>query len=143
MAFWRDLNTPDSFERDWYGELTNQISHTALGAALATAVCAVWYLVLGELPFRSWVFLGLFAGYLGVEIWGQGWTAGDSWFDSLMFGLGAAWAIMPFEETTLVGWKVVVTFDPLMWLGIFAIWSALLFFRVKRRYIASVVTQKD
>jgi len=143
MGFWRDLNTPDNFARDWYGELTNQLAHTLLGVVLAVGVCAVWQVVAGELPYRAWVFLSLFAGYLGVEMWVQGWSPGDSWFDAIMFSLGVAGAIMPFEETAISGRFVVVTFDPLIWLAIALVWSALLFARVMRRYIASGVTQSD
>lgn len=141
LGFWRELNTPENFVRDWYGELTNQFAHTLLGVVLAVGVCSIWQLVAGELPYRTWVFLGLFAGYLSVEILVQGWTPGDSWFDAIMFSLGVAGAIMPFQEAAISGRLVMVTFGPLIWIAIAGVWSAILFARVARRYIASGATQ--
>lgn len=131
---WRDLNTPDNFRNDWYGELTNQISHTFLGAMAFITFCDVWFLVSGGMPFRSYAFIACFLAYaVGIEVIVQRWMPGDSWFDSLMFAFGAAGAALPVQEVSAAEWSVGLEYTPAYRLSIMAIWFAFLLVRVRRR----------
>lgn len=135
---WRELNTPDNFARDWYGELTNQCGHTLLGVLSAVTFCDVWFLVTGEMPVRSWVFLAVFLPYaLGIEAIVQRWKPGDAWFDSLMFGFGAAGIILPVKEVA-AAWPVsTVDYTPHVRLILMAAWAVILYARVRKRYDAN------
>lgn len=143
LGFWRDLNAPDSFARDWYGELTNQLSHTFLGLMLALFWCVSAWAMFGEMPVRSWVILGIGAGYLAWEALVQRWLSGDSWFDAAMVMSGAAGVLLPLKEAGVSGRIIHLDFDPVMWLAVFAPWSSALSLRVWRRYLASAATQTD
>lgn len=143
MTWWDEINRPEAFRNDWYGELTNQLAHTMLGLMLALAWCVSAWALTGAMPLRSWVILGIGAGYLAVEIGVQRWRAGDSWFDALMVMSGAAGVLLPLEETGVTGRIVHLDFDPALWLAVAIPWSAALTLRVARRYSASVVTQMD
>lgn len=140
--WWYDLNTPDDYRADWYGELTNQLSHTFLGVMVALVWCVSAWAITGAMPIRSWVILGIGIGYLGVEILVQRWRAGDSWFDSAMVMSGAAGVLLPLQETGVSGRVIHLDFDPAMWLAVALPWAAALLVRVNRRYSASALTQK-
>lgn len=141
MTWWHDLNAPDAYRGDWYGELTNQISHTALGSLSAILWCMVAFALTGEMPVRSVVFLGIAGVYLAVEILVQRWAAGDSWFDAAMVCGGACMALLPFREAGIEGHLVILSFDPIVWAAIAGLWSVALFLRVSRRYLASRLSQ--
>jgi hypothetical protein len=137
MGFWRDINTPSAFERDWYGELTNQAGHTLLGMVSTILFLCAWREINGEMPYRTWAFASCFLFYvLGIEVAVQRWLPGDSWFDSMMFGFGAAGALLPYEEVGVVGNTTTVTFDHRYMAGIILAWSVILGARVKKRYDA-------
>jgi hypothetical protein len=134
---WQFLNKPNNFKRDWYGELTNQCGHTLLGILAANTFCDVWFLIAGEMPVRSWTFLAVFLPYaIGIETIVQRWAPGDAWFDSLMFGFGAAWVLLPFYEVSQAGLVSTVEYTPHVRLIIMVAWAFILFMRVKRRYDA-------
>lgn len=133
---WRDLNTPDAFRRDWYGELTNQCGHTLLGALAAVLLCVVWRVAHGEMPYIGAVLFVVLVPYLAVEITVQGWKSGDSWFDSLMVALGAA-VVLPFREVGVDGHLTILALDHRSFLSLFALWAVLLGARVARRYVAN------
>lgn len=133
-GFWRDLNTPDNFARDPYGELTNQLGHTMLGMLLTTLFLCAWRETQGEMPVRSWTFLAVFLPYvIGVEWVRQKWVAGDSWFDSIMVALGSAAALLPFKEVEITGHRTAISFDHRTMLALMAVWSLFLFLRVLKR----------
>ena len=140
--WWFDLNTPDDFAGNWYGELTNQMGHTLLGLVCMASACIAWREVFGEMPVRSWAFGAVFLTYAVLVEWMlQRWKPGDSWFDSVMFGFGAA-VVLPFREIEVSGDVTAVALDHRYLLGIIAAWAVLLFFRVRRRYLASEVTHQ-
>lgn len=136
------LTEPDAFRNDWYGELTNQLSHTFLGMMLSVGWCVLAWATIGEMPIRSWVIIGLGMGYLGYEMLCQRWLSGDSWFDALMVMSGAAGVLLPLHETGVTGRVVHLDFDPVMWLAVAVPWSVVLIIRVGRRYLASRLTQR-
>lgn len=90
----------DDFVDDWYGWLTNQISHLSVGVMAALAVSVAWYYIEGEFPFKVvlWPLL------LGVYVLGEivrGWKSWDSIEDTIFFaGYGAGGALLVFSEIT-------------------------------------------
>lgn len=135
---WRDffgeLMTPSDFNGDAYGELTNQLSHTLLGVALAILTCAAYGAAFGEMPVRVHV-VGLIAGiYLAVEL-AQVWKPSDSGFDWLMVMCGAVFPLVTLHEIEppAIWYKPQFEANFLAFLGVFVVWSALLAYRVKKR----------
>lgn len=97
---------PSDFARDWYGWLTNQAGHIALG------IFAVWFvgaLNADDLPSR-WVVLGLaVAPYIGFEV-GQRGGRVDSAQDAGFYILGASAVALnwPFDDPlALAPWMAV------------------------------------
>lgn len=132
---WHDLNTPDDFRDDWYGELTNQCGHTLLGVVVALLIVCAWREVTGEMPVRSWAFVAVFVPYaVGIEWLRQAWRAGDSWFDALMVAVGASAVLLPWREVYAVEGGTVVYLQHRYMLGIVAVWAVMLSLRVARRY---------
>lgn len=117
----------------WYGSALNQIGHGWLGivlSALLSGACAVLF---GELPHKAAVMGGLIGAYLCMEIFIQGWRAGDSWFDSAKFALGVSLTQLPFQET---GIPLRVDVNPVVLISILALSIALLALRSLKRYDA-------
>jgi hypothetical protein len=88
---------PDAFLNDWYGWLTNQASHIALGVFVTFFICLFAFWIGGEFPFRSDVFLYCLSAYLFFEVFIQGWR----WFDTIEdtvfvvgYGVGAPLAAL-------------------------------------------------
>jgi hypothetical protein len=123
QRFWGDLNTPEAFPRDWYKALTNQSGHWAWAAAVVCAICGVWALHHGEMPYRLplWVCVVVVYGVV-IEYLRQGWRRRDTINDIYFVALGAAGPLMSLKEATyrpevwlgLVGGGLGV----LMWLGV-------------------------
>lgn len=132
-GFISELMTSDDFRDKAYGELTNQCGHTLIGAIVAGVFCMVFFVVAGEMPHRAIVFAVCFLPYPIVIEWiGQGWRAGDSWFDSAMFGLGILGAVTPFQEITTNGVRHMEP-RPDLFLSVCVIWAVLLSARVWKR----------
>lgn len=118
----------------WYGEGGNQASHILIGVVSTILFINAWFLVSGEMPVRSWAFTMLFLGYaVIIEAMVQRWRPGDSWFDSVMFGLGCMGALVPFVEIEPMGLTVAVEYRPLWMTAIIATAAALLGARVWTR----------
>lgn len=65
---WVALNTPSDFYNDWYGGVTNQLGHTAIGAAFAALICVLFGVLFGVMPFKWIVFAGILGFYgFGIE----------------------------------------------------------------------------
>ena len=137
MNWWTDLNTSDNFASDWYGELTNQCGHALLGIIASVLILSTWHLFAGEMPARWAVVLAVLLPYIAVEVYAQGWRAGDSWFDTFAVGLGVAASVCPWRELSVSGPSVTVSLHVPTLLGIVLLFCAALFLRVRRRYIAS------
>jgi len=98
-AFWGDLNRPETFARDPYGALTNQGTHVLLGGVLVCAICALWAIIYGEMPYRWPTGLAVVVFYAGViEWWRQGWKPGDSILDAAFVAVGAAGPLVSLRE---------------------------------------------
>lgn len=138
---WQELNSPDSFDTDWYGESTNQYSHTLLGCICAGLWCVISFALTGEMPVREVVFSGIAISYLSIELFVQKWKHGDSWFDSLMVCCGAAAVLLPFREAAIDDGIIILSFHPGSWAAVFSLWSIALTLRVRRRYLASGATK--
>ena len=100
LEWFRRHFTQDDFADDWYGYLTNQVSHVGLGLFLALFVAISWFIASGEMPFKwpAWfVCLGL---YLSLEIV-RGWHGWDSAEDTMFTcGYGSGGAFLLFSEIT-------------------------------------------
>jgi hypothetical protein len=88
----------DDFRGDWYGWLTNQCSHIALGLFLAGAVSLIWFVMAGEMP-RKWAGWAACLGlYLSLELV-RGWHGWDSFEDTAFTaGYGSGGAFILFSE---------------------------------------------
>lgn len=75
--------TPDAFPRDWYGWLTNQVSHIGLGLFLVWATSLVAYVLAGEFPYRWGVWWLIFVTYTLHELFAQRWHGWDTVEDIL------------------------------------------------------------
>ncbi len=132
--FWEVLTAPSAFRSDPYGELTNQLGHTMLGIILAIFVVTAWREAAGEMPYRWKVFAVVVLGYMvGIEWLSQRWTAGDSWFDSLMVAFGSGGLLFPLHEVEASGRETLLSLDHRLLIWIVAGWSVCLCLRVWRR----------
>lgn len=90
----------DDFADDWYGYLTNQIGHIALGLMMALAVSLIWFVFAGEMPFKRWAWGACFVAYLALELV-RGWHGWDSVEDTVYTaGYGSGGAFLIFSEIT-------------------------------------------
>ena len=130
----------------WYGEAANQAAHGFMGVWLTVVFCAVWREVAGEMPVKSWAFAALFLPYaIGAQVVlqylvrkakGQRTTPlSDAVFDSLMYGIAAAGALIPFSEAGTEGNLTAVLYDHRAMLIICIAWVWLYAARVLPRYI--------
>lgn len=91
----------DDFVDDWYGWLTNQISHFAFGIAVVFVVSVAWFMIFGEFPVKVIIWPIIAAVYMAIE-WLRGWSWGDSVEDTVFFaGYGAGGALLVFTEKTI------------------------------------------
>jgi hypothetical protein len=98
-AFWSELNDPSTYRDDPYGAAVNQLGHVALGAFTVSAVCVIWQLVFGEMPYRVPTWLILTAGYAVLIEWAiQGWSRADSIIDTGFVALGFLIPLASFKE---------------------------------------------
>jgi hypothetical protein len=104
------LFTPDDFKDDWYGYLTNQVSHVGLGIFLVWFVCALSYSMFGELPMKWAIFFSISILYFLFEMTFQGWRRFDTIEDTIYVAVyGAGGTVLSFTE--FVGGKTLVVFD--------------------------------
>lgn len=92
---------PEDFSGDWYGYLTNQVSHIGLGVVLAFTLCIAVFIILGEFPFRSTIFLLIVISYIIYELRHQKWKGWDTIEDSIFVSVyGAGGSLYSFHEVT-------------------------------------------
>ena len=101
MIEWFRRNFPqDDFSKDWYGYLTNQVSHVGLGLFMATFVAIGFFVVAGEMPGKWAAWVVCFATYMAMELV-RGWNGWDSVEDTIFTaGYGAGGAFLLFSEVT-------------------------------------------
>ena len=103
------LSEPSAFVNDWYGWLTNQVSHIGLGVFLTFAVCVLYWLMWSEMPYKTAVYAVIFFGYVAFEVFYQGWRSFDTIEDTVFtVGYGAASILSAFSEVTVGDPKVGV-----------------------------------
>lgn len=103
---------PDDFEGDWYGWLTNQVSHTGLGIFAVFFLSLACFLFAGEMPYKVAVYAVILFGYLLFEMVGQGWRGWDSLEDTaFVVAYGAGGVLSSFSEVSpgspLVSFSVI------------------------------------
>lgn len=108
--------TPDSFDRDPYGWLTNQVSHIALGALMALALSVFGFAVFGEFPVRTHMLAAIFVLYFVViELVVQGWRGFDTIEDTIFtVGYGAAGPLAVSSEIVPGRMAIVMELEPLL-----------------------------
>lgn len=85
------LFTASRFDRDWYGYLTNQASHTMLGLFAVWLACTVSFWISEDLPYRTQLFVGLAAIYATKEVVVDRWQGFDTVEDFtfvIIYGVG-------------------------------------------------------
>ena len=95
----KELNTPDDFKCNFYGGLTNQISHIALGAIVSGFLICVWNFIYGEMPYKEiYIFVVCALYLLNIEIVAQKSFSIDCFIDTYFVSLGVCFLIYPFSE---------------------------------------------
>lgn len=98
LTWLRRTFTQDDFADDWYGWLTNQISHMGLGILAALIFSAAWFHAAGEFPVKVTAWAGIVGGYAMTEA-ARGWRKWDSFEDTIFVcGYGAGGAFLVFNE---------------------------------------------
>ena len=117
-AVWQELSTPQRFEDDWYAWATNQIGHVGLGMFGVWIMCMLFFVVLGEFPYRATVFLFFSAVYVYFELRKQRWSGWDTIEDVLFVCVyGAGGTLYSFTEFEVHSSQVVLdVFAPLPFL---------------------------
>lgn len=87
----------DDFRGDWYGYLTNQVSHIGLGVALAVAVSFAGLHIWGEYPIKLHAWALILAVYVSTEVL-RGWSGWDSAEDTAFVTYGATGVFLVFRE---------------------------------------------
>ena len=89
----------DAFPRDWYGWITNQASHIALGVFAVFFISVAAFMIDGQFPYRDAVFLWCLAAYVSFEIITQGWHGFDTVEDTVfVVGYGVGAPLAAFQE---------------------------------------------
>ena len=98
LKWFRENFAQDDFAGDWYGYLTNQVSHMALGLMMALVLSLVWFVFMGEMPIKWQAWLACLGLYLGLELV-RGWNGWDSVEDTVFTaGYGSGGAFLIFSE---------------------------------------------
>lgn len=104
------LIAPSDFRRDWYGYLTNQISHVGVGVLAAWLTCVMAYLIAGEYPYREHVFVLILLAYTLKEALFDKWSGFDTIEDIVFVTLyGVGGTLRSFSE--IQAGSSVVSFD--------------------------------
>lgn len=95
------LFTPDSFRRNPYGYVTNQIGHAFMvgGVIFVYAVVMGVYWIAGEFPPKWAIIAGAAIAYAAFEIVTQGWRGADTvedWWFVVVYGV--AGPVASFSE---------------------------------------------
>ena len=111
-----NLFSPDNFKGDWYGWLTNQVSHTFLGIFLVFFASMAGFSALGEFPVKLNMLIAIGAVYiLFVELYLQGWRGFDTIEDSMfVVGYGAAGPLAASFELLPGKAAIIMDLDPLV-----------------------------
>jgi len=119
--FFRTLTTPSNFQGDPYGWLTNQVSHTLLGIGLAFFSHFLFFVAMGDWPYRSMIFLILLTGYVLWELVTRSkdfWDSVEDTIFTIFWGAGASMLSVQAVCTTLI------LADPIFTFAAFCLWGA-------------------
>ena len=97
-ALWAEINTPDDFYQDPYGEATNQLSHAALGALIVIAFCFAYEWWWGEFPMKPVAAIVVTLPYLLGEIFDQRWRGWDTIADVYFYSIGGYVVLASLSE---------------------------------------------
>lgn len=108
--------TPNSFPNDWYGWLTNQVSHVFLGIFAVFVFSMVGFAIFGEFPVKTHMLAVIGFLYIAiVELWLQGWRGLDTIEDSVfVIGYGASGALGASAEIMPGRSAIIMELGPLL-----------------------------
>lgn len=108
LHVFRSVGTAQRFPRDWYAYATNQISHVGIGILWVWIVCLVSFAVVGDLPYRSEIFVGVALIYLAKELVIDRWSGFDTVEDFLFLVVyGAGGTLVSFRQIDALSSDVV------------------------------------
>lgn len=117
VAFWGEINTPESYPDKPYEAALNQIGHLFIGALFSSGVCVVYAAAIGEMPYKWIVFSALVGGYAALIEWlQQGWAGADSIVDIGFVALGV---VAPLVALTEDARTLQLVYNP----GPFGLWT--------------------
>lgn len=132
LDWFRKHFAQDDFADDWYGYLTNQIGHIALGLMMALVVSLSWFVFAGEMPVKEWAWMACLVVYIGLELV-RHWNGWDSVEDTVFTaGYGSGGAFLMFSEVT--PGEPYLGFDIFLAGGLAAIAACHLVWGVSRRW---------
>jgi hypothetical protein len=105
----KDLSTPDSFRKDWYGWSTNQLAHITLGIILAALISFANFMTIGEFAYKGILFAMvafLFAAQQGRQWLVKPWDTVEDFIFVVIYGAGTV--IVMFDEVS-PGSPLIVT----------------------------------
>lgn len=137
MGWLKSLRQQSDYRGDWYGALTNQVAHTAMGVFFAAMFAAVWRWRLGEMPPRAMMIAVVTGSYALVELAWQRWENSDSLVDIYMVFIGSAMVSTPFYQAEIVKDGTLLYFVHMNFLYCSAAWVAVLIPYVILRGLAS------
>lgn len=89
--------TQDSYPRDWYGWMANQISHIVLGFGMVLIMCWLSFLIIGEIPYKWAIFISCAIIYAIFEVL-RGWSV-DALEDCVFVVIyGSGFTVLSFSE---------------------------------------------
>lgn len=98
LEWFRSTFVQDDFKTEWYGWLTNQVSHMAAGIFTALVVSTGWYAIEGEFPLKVLAVPLIASVYVLGEVL-RGWSWRDSIEDTIFFAAyGSGGAFLVFSE---------------------------------------------
>ena len=101
MSIIKELTTPSSFDRDWYGYLTNQAAHALSGCVVVGLICAITFLLKGDMPYKVNVFWGVAVSYAAKELIWDRWNGLDTVEDFLfVVAYGAGGTLITFSQVS-------------------------------------------
>lgn len=93
------FTSPNGFERDPTGYVTNQFGHFSLGVLGVWLMCVISFSVSDDIPHKEIMFIGIAALYIIKEIAFDGWRNFDTIEDFLFVVVyGGGWTLLAFTQ---------------------------------------------
>lgn len=94
-----EFATPEKFGDDWKGFIHNQFGHTGIGIFAVWIACLISFTIMGDLPSRFDIFLGIAFLYSTKELVADKWNGFDTVEDFLFVVVyGAGGTLAAFKQ---------------------------------------------